>query len=116
VFGGRHIEADGEANGSSSPRRPGLRPSRGFVWGVAGIVFVALLLAGVAGFAALTPGEGARQESIQPDSGTPIPLEITVIPPEVTPEPDFAQSVPGSATGPATPEPMLPGAVCSADR
>lgn len=83
---------------------------------MAGVVLVALLLAGVAGFAALTPGEGARQESIQSESATAIPLEITVIPPEVTPEPDFARSVPGPATGPANPEPTLPGAVCGAGR
>lgn len=116
MFGGRHIEANRKANASSSPRRRGLRPSRGFLLAMAGVVLVALLLAGVAGLAALTPGEGARQESIQPDSATPIPLEITVIPPEVTPEPDFARSVPGPATSPANPEPMLPGAVCGAGR
>jgi hypothetical protein len=63
---------------------------------MAGVVFIALLLAGVTAFAALTAGEGTGRDSIQPDSATPIPLEVTVTPPQATPEPDFAWDGPGA--------------------
>jgi hypothetical protein len=74
------------------------------------VVLVALLLAGVAGIAALTPGEGTGRDSIQPDNATPIPMEVTVTPPEVTPDPDFTQEVPGPATSPGISESESPAA------
>lgn len=71
-------------------RPAGRRPSRGFYLGMGAVALVAAFLS-LVGFLASQSAQG--EVPLQP-AGTPIPVEITVVPPKVTPEPDFTRSRP----------------------
>src|SRR3989304_5826215 len=104
MLGDGRATGEGAANANQSPpqiRRGG--PSQGFLLGVGGVLLLALLLTAVAAFAALTTSEGEGRGGVVPGAETPIPLEITVVPPEVTPDPDFAQNAPLPAAAPPRP-------------
>jgi hypothetical protein len=94
VLRGGRPEADEGAGGKASHPGNGLRFSRGFLLGMAGVALLALVLASVTAIAAVTSGADGGRQAITPDEATPIPLEITVVPPEVTPDPDLAWSGP----------------------
>ena len=111
MLGGERPDGEVEAKANQSPslfRRGG--PSQGFLLGVGGVLLLALFLTAVAAFAALTTGEGEGRDGVAPGAETPIPLEITVVPPEVTPDPDFAQNAPLPAAAPERHEPERPAA------
>jgi hypothetical protein len=75
--------------GGALPRRR-RSPSRGFLFGIGVLMAVALFLAVVGFMGAQRPSDGSSAGPVPLPAESPIPIEVTVIPPEVTPDPDYA--------------------------
>jgi len=66
----------------------GWTPSRGFWLGLAVVLLFALVLVSAGALAAARGPQGV----VRPQS-SPIPVEVTVVPPKVTPDPDFSRPI-----------------------
>lgn len=110
--GGR--PAEGGESQTTSPKG-GYRPSRGFLFGMAGVVSLAIVLAAAAAVAA------SRDPQVQTGPlPPPPPVEVTRPPRPVTPEPDITSNQPlrvepdgGQAHAPASGVSASPTAVAS---
>lgn len=82
------------------------RFSRGFYIGLGGVGLMALFLAAV-GFAASRSPKADQPLPIE-EPGTPIPVEVTVVPPKVTPDPDITREMPPTPVPPQPKEEATP--------
>jgi hypothetical protein len=57
------------------------------------LIAFALFLAAVGVLGAQRPSDGSSAGPVPLPAESPIPVEITVVPPEVTPDPDYASSL-----------------------
>ncbi len=78
-------------------------PSRGFWLGMAVVLLFALVLASAGALAA-----GRRPQALVQPQSSPIPVEVTVVPPEATPDPDFSRPIGKPEPQAAAVEPEAP--------
>jgi hypothetical protein len=88
----RHQRTYNIRPGGASPRRR-RSPSRGFLFGIGVLIAFALFLAVVGVLGAQRPPDGSSAGPVPLPAESPIPVEVTVVPPEVTPDPDYASSL-----------------------
>jgi hypothetical protein len=77
-------------------------PSRGFFLGMGAVAMFASFLCAVGAIAAQAPSDG-HEEGLPRPAQSPIPVEVTVVPPEVTPDPDYTDALPGGRDRPSVP-------------
>jgi hypothetical protein len=100
----RHEDHSGfSTNGGASRRRRS--PSRGFLIGIGAVMLLALFLAAVGAIAAQSPSGSDFDAPVPLPDESPIPVEITVVPPEVTPDPEFTEVIPELESSVSEPEP-----------
>jgi hypothetical protein len=86
-----------QSNGLSATGAPPRRrrsPSRGFFLGLGAVAIFALFLSAVGAMVAQAPSDG-HEEGLPRPAESPIPVEVTVVPPEVTPDPDYTEALLG---------------------
>jgi hypothetical protein len=81
------------SSSGASPRRR-RSPSRTFLFGIGALITFAFFLAVVGAIGAQYPSDGSSEGPVPLPAESPIPIEVTVVPPEVTPDPDYASSLP----------------------
>lgn len=90
-------------------QKGGYRPSRGFLYGLAGVVFLAIVLAAAAAVAATREPQPQTTGPLPP----PPPVQVTRPPRPVTPEPDITSNQPAES-GPAPGQTPAPSSSVSA--
>jgi hypothetical protein len=90
--------------GAHPPRRS---PSRGFLIGMGVVVLFAMFLAAVGVIAAQSPSGGDVEAPVPLPDESPVPVEITVTPPEVTPDPEYTEAIPEAQGAVKEPEPEI---------
>jgi hypothetical protein len=82
-----------DISSSGAPPRRRRSPSRGFLFGIGVLIAFALFLAVVGVLGAQRPPDVSSAGPVPLPAESPIPVEVTVVPPEVTPDPDYASSL-----------------------
>ncbi len=100
--------ADNADNETASPKG-GWTPSRGFWAGMAGVIFFAGVLAAAGAVAATRD-----TDPVAAPKAPPPPVEITIVPRNVTPEPDFTADIGGELNGAAVSATVDAGPVSAA--
>lgn len=101
VRDGRRKESS-DLSATGAPPRRRRSPSRGFFLGLAAVTVFALFLSAVGAIIAQAPSDG-REEGLPRPAESPIPVEVTVVPPEVTPDPDYTEALYGGRDRPSAP-------------
>lgn len=92
----------GDTGSGQEPPKRRRSPSRGFYIGMAAVGLFALFLA-LAGLIAAQSSGGEQPPDTAPlPAETPIPIELTVVPPQVTPQPEFTDALAPSSTAMST--------------
>lgn len=81
------------SSSGASPRHR-YSPSRGFLFGIGVLMALAFFLAIVGVIGAQYPSGKSSEGPVPLPAASPIPVQITVVPPEVTPDPEYASSFP----------------------
>ena len=114
------LEGENGFRPSGGPPNRKRSPSRGFLIGMGAVALFAITLTAVSTIAAQSSGGTRTTDELPVPMESPIPVEITVVPPEVTPDPDYTGALP-ETRGPAggsidiqiTPEVAQPQATAS---
>ncbi len=97
MAGGRppswHQQTYDISSSSASPRHR-RSPSRSFLFGIGALITFALFLAIVGIIGAQYRSVGSSAGPVPLPAESPMPVQVTVVPPEVTPDPDYASSLP----------------------
>jgi hypothetical protein len=83
---------DISSSGTSARRQRS--PSRSFLFGIGALITFALFLAIVGIIGSQYRSDGSSAGPVPLPAESPMPVQVTVVPPEVTPDPDYASSLP----------------------